>query len=70
MFLRIVISAVVAAIVGWIAILVMSIGNYLKALIEVAEGSFCFFVSPLSMSVSVVIGMIAFGIMLYVLWRR
>lgn len=70
MIVRILISTVVAVVAGWIAILIASIGNYLKALFAVANGSFCFYVSPVSLSVAVTTAIIAFLAILSILSRR
>jgi hypothetical protein len=60
MLVRIIISGIVAAFIAFVATGVASLASYLRAWMDVAGGSFCFYVSPVSVSVSVIAGIIAF----------
>lgn len=67
--MRVILSGIVALIVAFIATGIASVANYLRAWIDVAEGSFCFYVSPVSVGVSVIAGVITFFVMFGILSR-
>jgi multisubunit Na+/H+ antiporter MnhB subunit len=70
MAVRVIISLVVASVVGVLFMVAMSTYNYLKALFEVADGGWCFYVSPTSVSSAVAAGLLAFFLSMSILSRR
>ena len=69
MLIRVIISGIMAVIVAFVATGIASVASYFKAWMELADGGFCFYVSPVSVGVSIIAGIIAFCVVFAILSR-